>query len=90
MSELTIEKDVPKTGNKFLTAAKAMEVGDSVFFTDQKEADALCRTLVKTYGAGAFTMKTVFDDAEQFTGYRVWRDERVVKARKAKVTKETV
>jgi len=75
---LKIEKDIPKITSIFQETAASMLPGDSVLFEQEADAGKLCRALLKAHGQGAFSMKTVEG------GWRVWRDEREVKARKRK------
>ena len=75
---LLIEKDIPKITNIYQETAASMMPGDSVMLEQEADAGKMCRALLKAHGKGAFTMKTVEG------GWRVWRDEREVKARKWK------
>lgn len=75
---LKIEPNVPKDVDEYTEAADKMQVGESVFFTNTKDANRLCRALEKKHGQGAFSTRTVPG------GFRVWRDKRAVTPRKKK------
>ena len=82
MTELQIEKGIELNCNEFTIAARKMAIGDSVRFTSENEANALCRALVKEYGPGSFTLRTIEEGK-----FRVWRDTRTPQTRKPKTPK---